>query len=858
MSKLNPAVPAAPRHPVSLIQHGITRIDPYAWMRDDNWQQVLSDPESLRADIREHLEQEGAWYQHSTAHLQPLRDRLLAEMRGRIREDDASVPMRDGPWLYYRRYREGGQYPIHARRAADQPTAPEQVLFDGDLESRGSDFFDLGGIEVSPDHQRLVYGVDRIGAEQYELRIRDIASGDDWDESLANTDGDVVWASDGRSFFYGERDDSHRTIAVRQHRLGTPQSADRAVIDHADDSLFLSLGQTSSRRYLVIMLADGHSSEARLLDLEAPDSEPWLVAPLMREQEYDVDHARDHLYIRVNDGDAVDFRIVRAPVATPGREHWQDFIAHRAGRYIDDFLCLSGHLVYLQRENALPALVVSDYAGNAHSIAFDHAAYSLGLIGWGEFETRTLRFSYASPNEPTRIYDYDLISRERVLRKRQQIPSGHNIAHYRVEALQVPARDGETIPLTLTLPAEAVLDGDRPVLLYGYGAYGEYLDNGFWSSILSLVDRGVIVAVAHVRGGSARGHQWYLDGKFEKKVNSFNDFNDCAQALIDLGYTRAGRIVSYGGSAGGLLVAASVNRAPELYAGVIASVPFVDVLTTISDASLPLTPPEWEQWGNPIDSREHYDWIAAYSPYDKLRDDCIYPPILATGGLSDHRVTYWEPAKWIARLRAECQGGPFLLRMNMGAGHFGSAGRFERLEENAHLYAFALDVLGCADVEPRSPVTIRTATAGDHGALVELFTDAVHQLTAPHYDASQREAWAPRTPDLAAWSQRLSQLTVLLAETDGDIAGFLGHDDHGHIDLLFSAPAHARRGIAGQLLRLAETRLQAAGVHHLHTEASHLARPLFERLGYQVIEAETVERNGVSLQRWRMAKTLEG
>lgn len=692
--------PTAEKRPVEIEQHGITRVDNYAWLRDDNWQEVLRDPSILKEDIRAYLEAEVDYYEQSTSHLEDLRQTLYAEMRGRTKEDASSVPMRDGPYEYYVKYREGGEYPIYARRTEEGEA--EEIYFDGDKERGDSKFFDIGGIDISPDHKLMAYGTDRVGSEYYDLRIRNLETGDEFGETIPSTDGGVVWATDSKSFFYVERDDNQRPKRVKHHVLGTDPADDRLVYEEEDNAMFIGIGDTSSEKYLIVGIGNGVTSEAHFVPLDDPTADLTLIAPRIKDQLYDVDHRGDHFYIQTNADDAVDFKIVRAPVDNPGRENWEDWLPHRPGTYLSYFVPFKDYIVRVERSNALPRIVIGDYDGNSHEIEFDEGAYSLGVQGWGEFDTEMVRFSYESPSTPEQTFDYNMNTRDRVLRKTQEVPSGHNPELYTVEMIEAEARDGAKIPVMVIRLKDTPLDGSAPLMLYGYGSYGAYIPDGFSTSILSLVDRGVVYALAHIRGGSSKGRQWYLDGKLDKKENTFRDFNDSAYTLIEKGYTSKGNIVAYGGSAGGLLVGAAVNSDPELYGGILGAVPFVDVISTISDDTLPLTPPEWDEWGNPITSAEEYGWIAAYSPYDNIKAGASYPPILATGGLTDYRVTYWEPAKWIARLRDEAEGGPFLLRMNMSAGHGGSAARFERMEERAHLYAFALDIFGKTKTEPVS------------------------------------------------------------------------------------------------------------------------------------------------------------
>ena len=692
--------PVAPKRPVEIEQHGRIRIDNYGWLRDDRWQEVLRDPNALGADIRTYLEQENAFYAQATADLEPLRKRLFDEMRGRIKEDDSSVPAPDGPFAYATRFREGGEYPVFVR--TPRGGGEETVLFDGDVESEGEDFFNIAVVEHSPDHTLIAYAVDRTGSEYFDIRVRYIGTGEQLGEIVTSTDGDPVWAADSQSFFYTERDDNQRPKRVKRHFLGTEPAEDILVYEEADDSYFLSVEKSHSGEYLFIVSSKVTTSEARFLAANAPaDVEPTLMAPRVEDELYYPEHHGEYFYIRTNAGQAVDFKLVRAPIASPGRENWQDWLAHRPGIYLLDFVPFAGRMARLERENALPRIVISELEGSeSYTIGFPEQAYALDLDAGYEFDTDTLRFTYQSPSTPRQTFDYDMTTRERTLRKTQEVPSGHDPDLYAVERIVATADDGAEIPVTILRLKSTPVDGSAALLLYGYGSYGITIPARFDTASLSVVDRGAVYAIAHIRGGAAKGRQWYLDGKLDKKMNTFTDFARVAEDLQARGYGRPGETVIYGGSAGGLLVGATVNLRPELFAGVIAAVPFVDVLNTMSDAELPLTPPEWVEWGDPIHDAHAYERIAGYSPYDNIRSDVAYPPVLATGGLSDYRVTYWEPAKWVARLREIAHGGPFFLKMNMEAGHAGSAARFERLEERAHDYAFALKIFGLTDREP--------------------------------------------------------------------------------------------------------------------------------------------------------------
>lgn len=692
--------PVAKKRPLATVQHGVRRVDNYAWMRDRNWQEVLRDPAALDPEIREYLDAENAYYEAATGDLDALRERLFEEMRGRIKEDDSSVPAADGDFSYFVRFREGGEYPVFAR--TQRGGSDETILYDGDREGAGEDFFRIASVEHSPDHQAIAYAVDRVGSEYYDIRIRVIATGEEYQETIPSTGGDIVWAADSKSIYYVERDDNQRPKRIRHHVLGTAPADDLLVYEEQDESYFLGVTQSQSSEYILIFSGKGTSSEYRYLPADAPPgAEPRLIAPRLEDELYYVDHAGDYFYIRTNAGGAVDFKIVRVAVSEPGRDNWEDWLPHVAGRYISAFVPYRNRLVRLERENALPHIVVSDYEQqDVFEIDFDEAAYALGLSPGYEFDTDNLRFTYESPSTPEKTFDFDMETRERVLRKIREVPSGHDADLYAVERIFITAEDGAEVPLTVLRLKSTGVGGTAPLLLYGYGSYSITIHADFDANILSLVDRGVVYAIAHIRGGAAKGRQWYLDGKLGKKKNTFSDFARAAEELQARGYGRPGETVIYGGSAGGLLVGAALNLRPDLFGGVIAAVPFVDVLTTISDAELPLTPPEWVEWGNPIEDPQAYATIAAYSPYDNIRNDIDYPPVLATSGLTDYRVTYWEPAKWIARLRDEARGGPFFLKMNMDAGHAGSAARFERLKERAHDYAFALKIFGLIGKHP--------------------------------------------------------------------------------------------------------------------------------------------------------------
>jgi oligopeptidase B len=697
MDKKSPVMPpVAPRRPHSFTRHGITIVDDYAWLKDENWQDVLRDPSILNADIRKLLEAENEYTESRLGHTAALQKMLVKEMRSRIKEDDSTVPSPDGPYAYMRKFREGGQHQLFGRCPRNGGEA--EIILDGDALAANHEYFKFGGARHSPDHRLEAWSADVKGSEYFTIRVRDWTTKNDLDDVIDETDGAVVWSLDVSAFFYVKLDDNHRPMQVWRHRLGTKQADDILIYEEADPGWFTHIHESSSGRFCVIAGGDHETSEQRLVDLANLEAPPRLVASREKGAQYSVADRGQELFILTDADKAIDFKIVTAPLNAPERTNWRDLIPYREGVYVLDLELYSGHMVRLERANALPAIVIRDLAnGEEHAIAFDEMAYSLDVMGGYEFETTKLRFSYSSMTTPSEVYDYDMADRTRSLRKRQEIPSGHDPADYMTTRIMARSHDGAEVPVSILHAKDLKRDGTAPLLLYGYGSYGAAMPAAFSSNRLSLVDRGFVYAIAHIRGGSDKGWNWYLDGKREKKTNSFDDFAACARALIAEKYTGTRRIVAHGASAGGMLMGAIANRAGELFAGIVAEVPFVDVLNTMLDDALPLTPPEWPEWGNPIESEADFKTILSYSPYDNVAAK-EYPAILAMAGLTDPRVTYWEPAKWIARLRATMSGGgPVLLRTNMGAGHGGASGRFHRLDEVAIVYAFALWAVGLAE-----------------------------------------------------------------------------------------------------------------------------------------------------------------
>ncbi|MEQ1950750.1 S9 family peptidase [Mesorhizobium sp. CN2-181] len=693
--------PATEERPISDTRHGITRLDEFTWLRADNWQEVFRDPSVLDPAIRSHLEAENAYQRTLMADTEVLRKTLFQEMKGRIKEDDSSVPMKDGPYAYGSSYKKGGEHPRFFRTPRDGGT--EEIILDGDHEAEGKAYFNLGGMEHSADHKRLIWSFDDKGSEFFTLKTRDLETDQDLSDIIADTAGSGVWDAGNTGFFYTRLDPNHRPSKAFYHRLGTEMADDRLVYEETDAGFFMGVGGTRDNRWVMIGINDHETSEYRILDAATPGAEPKLVAARETGLQYDLEEGGDIFFVLTNADGARDFKIMTAPIDNPVRENWSELVAHEPGRLILSVVGFRDFMVRLERKDSLPRIVIRDRADGAeHTIAFDEEAYSLGLMGSYEYDTDIMRFSYSSMTTPGQVFDYDMRTRERTLLKTQEVPSGHDPEHYVTRRLMAPSHDGELVPISLIHHIDTPIDGSAPCLLYGYGAYGIAIPAGFNTNLFSLADRGFIYAIAHIRGGKDKGFAWYEDGKKRKKTNTFLDFIAAAKHLVAENYTAHDRIVAQGGSAGGMLMGAIANMAPEAFGGIIAEVPFVDVLDTMLDDTLPLTPPEWPEWGNPIASAEDYRTIAAYSPYDNVGPK-NYPPILAAAGLTDPRVTYWEPAKWVARLRKLKTGdNPVLFKINMDAGHAGASGRFSRLEEIAFNYAFALKVTGKADV-PANP-----------------------------------------------------------------------------------------------------------------------------------------------------------
>ncbi|MBX9795328.1 S9 family peptidase [Sphingomonas sp.] len=680
----HPAPPVAARRPHQLTAHGQTIDDPYAWLRDPGYPSVTD------AEVLDYLNAENAYFETVMAPHQPLVERLYEEMRGRIKEDDASVPQKDGDWEYWTAFETGGQYRQWWRRPVSG--GADQLILEEPALAEGKEYFRLGALAVSNDGRLLAYAIDDNGSERFELRVKNLETGAHLPEVIAGTLSEIVWTADDSGFLYGLANDQWRTDNARLHRLGTDPADDVELFKEADEGFRVGLAETSDRQWLVIATGDHVTSEVYLLPAADPLAPLKLVAARLPGREYDVDVRDGQLFIHTNDTHP-NFRLCTARLDTP--DQWDELIPPSDHFYMTGVSLFRDFYVVEGREDGLDQIALHRYEGGAPKrITFPEASYAAGLGDNPEYAVDVLRLGYESMVTPGTVYDYHVGEDRLEVRKVQQIPSGYDASRYATERLKIAARDGTMVPVSIVYPRDFPRDGSRPLFLYAYGAYGYAIPPGFSTGRLSLLDRGFAYAIAHIRGGDDLGQQWYLDGKLDKRTNTFNDFVDVARALIADNWTSAGRIAIAGRSAGGELMGAVVNSDPELWGAVIADVPFVDVLNTMMDASLPLTPGEWPEWGNPVEDPAAFALIRSYSPYDNVRAQA-YPPLFISGGLNDPRVTYWEPAKWAARLRAtKTDDNLLLLKTNMGAGHGGKSGRFDSLREGAEEHAFVLWQLG--------------------------------------------------------------------------------------------------------------------------------------------------------------------
>jgi len=666
-------------------RHGYQMSDPWHWLKDPRYP-VVEDK-----DVLAYLKAENQWFEQNMADRKPLTEALFREMKARIKEEDSSVPQKDGDWLYWSKFEEGMQYRQHWRKAVSG--GEDQLMLDENILAEGKEYFRLGAASVSPDGHLLAYAYDDNGSERFEARVKDLVTGELLPDVIPGTLSSLVWSADSKMLLYGLANEQWRTDNARLHVLGT-DIADDVELYHEDDEGFrVGIGLTHSEKYIAISTGDHETSEVRLVPTDNPLAEPILVSARQAGREYDVEEHDGTLYILTND-DHVNFRLATASVSDP--DQWTTLIAGSDEFYLTDVCTFKDFYVTEGRENGLDQVEIRSYddPSSVDRIVFPEASYSAGLDDNPEYDVDKLRLGYASMVMPNTVFDYHLADRSLETLKVQEIPSGYDASQYVTERLTIEVRDGTPVPVSLVYHKDTKIDGSAPLHLYSYGAYGYAVPPSFSTTRLSLVDRGFVYAIAHIRGGDDLGRNWYLDGKLTKRTNTFHDFVDVAKGLIDRGYTSRGRITASGGSAGGELMGAIVNSDPDLWGAVVAHVPFVDVLNTMQDESLPLTPGEWPEWGNPITDKTAFEYIRSYSPYDNVKSQA-YPPMMITGGLNDPRVTYWEPAKWAAKLRAtKTDDNILLLKTNMGAGHGGKSGRWNALEETAEEFAFILWQMG--------------------------------------------------------------------------------------------------------------------------------------------------------------------
>ncbi|HET6968579.1 MAG TPA: S9 family peptidase [Ornithinibacter sp.] len=693
------AAPVAPRRPHPIVAHGEERIDDWFWLRSDD----RSDEEVLAL-----LAAENDFVAESLRHTDELQSTIFKEMKARIKETDLSVPFRKGRRWFYSRTEEGQQYPILCRTDVAPPhdlpedaSLPgEQVLLDLNVLAGDSDYFALGAYDVAPGQDLLLYSTDHDGSERYTMRVRDLRTGSDLDDVIPETTYGSAWAGDG-TFFYVRPDATMRPFQVWRHEVGSSADDDVLVYEDPDERFFVTLGLSLTERWVHIASSSKLTSEEHVVPVDDPTRPPRVIQPREQGVEYDATHAptpdEDRFVILTNADDAVNFKLVTAPVDDPGRARWEELVPHRPDVKLEGVSAFAGHLVRYERREGVRRIVVTPYGdGTEHELAMPEEVYDTGPATNAEFETTTLRFTYTSLVTPGTVFDEDLDTGERTLLKTTEVVGGHEPSDYLTGRLWALASDGARVPISYVHRADVPRDGSAPCLLYGYGSYEACIDPGFSTLRLSLLDRGFVFAIAHVRGGGELGRPWYDDGKLLKKQNTFTDFIACAEHLVAEGFTAPDRLAARGASAGGLLMGAVTNLRPDLFAAIVAEVPFVDALTTILDDSLPLTVTEWEEWGNPVEDPAVYAYMAAYSPYDNVTPQ-PYPTILATSGLNDPRVSYWEPAKWVQKLRAATTSGrPIYLKTEMGAGHQGPSGRYDAWRDEAFVFTFLLDALGLA------------------------------------------------------------------------------------------------------------------------------------------------------------------
>ncbi|WP_439129356.1 S9 family peptidase [Polaribacter sp.] len=704
MKSTDAKAPVAKKQPTKLEMHGDVRIDNYFWMRLSDAQKLAAFKDEQSQEVINYLEAENAYYDDVTAYSKNFEEQLFEEMKGRIKEDDASVPYKNNGYYYITRYEKGMQYPIYSRKKENLDAA-EEILFNVNEMAKDYDYYQLGGLNVSPDNKLAVFATDTVSRRQYFLRIKNLETGKIYTDIIDNTTGGSVWANDNKTIFYTKKDPiTLRSEKVYRHVLGTSTSADVEVYHEKDDTFGVYVTKSKSKKYIIIGSYSTVSTEAQFLYADNPTGSLQMIQPRERDLEYSVSHFGDHFYLLTNKDNATNFKLMKTPVSTPTKNNWVDVIPHREDTLLEDFSIFKEYLLLEERTDGLSKVRIKRWdAKEDYYLPFNEETYSVGVYSNPDFDTNIIRYSYNSFTTPASVIDFNMADKSKEVKKEQEVLGGKfDKNNYKSERVWATARDGKKVAISLVYHKDTKLNKETPLLQYAYGSYGYTIPDGFSTTRLSLLDRGFVYALAHIRGSQYLGRDWYEDGKMLRKKNTFTDFVDCSKFLIENNYTSPKHLYAMGGSAGGLLMGAVVNMNPELYNGIIAAVPFVDVVSTMIDDSIPLTTGEYDEWGNP-NNKEYYDYIKSYSPYDQVASKA-YPNMLVTTGFHDSQVQYWEPAKWVAKLRElKTDNNLLLLHTNMEAGHGGASGRFDALKETAKDYTFFLALENKLGTEPIKP-----------------------------------------------------------------------------------------------------------------------------------------------------------
>lgn len=683
--------PVAEKIPKELVAHNDIRIDDYFWMRLSDEQKNAEIPDEQTQKVLDYLNAENEYKEKMLEHTVQLQEDLFDEIVGRIKQDDESVPYKENGYYYYTRYEEGKEYPIYCRKK-ENLEADEEILLNVNILAEGYDYYQIGGMSISEDNKILAYGIDTVSRRRYTIYFKNLETGKLLKDEIPNTTGRVTWANDNKTVYFSTKDPvTLRSDRINLYKLGS--SAPSEVYYEEDETFGTYVFKTKSKKYLIIACSQTLSTEYRILEANNPTGEFRVFQAREKDHEYSIDHFGKDFFILTNISGAKNFKLMKTPINKTTKENWVDVIPHRDDVLLQSFEIFRNFLVVSERIKGLTNLRVMNWNGEDHYLDFGEETYSARFSTNPEFDTDLLRYSYSSLTTPYSTFDYNMVTKEKTLLKEEEVLGGFDKTNYETKRLYAMADDGVEVPISIVYKKGIALDGTNPALIYGYGSYGATMDASFRSDRLSLLDRGFVYAIAHIRGGMEMGKWWYEDGKLLKKKNTFTDFNDCAQYLVDKGYTDTDKLFAMGGSAGGLLMGAIINLEPELYKGVVAAVPWVDVVTTMLDASIPLTTSEYDEWGNP-ENKEYYDYMLSYSPYDNVQA-MDYPNILVTTGYWDSQVQYWEPAKWVAKLRdMKTDDNLIVFHINMEAGHGGVSGRFRRYKEIALEYAFMLDLVG--------------------------------------------------------------------------------------------------------------------------------------------------------------------